>query len=116
MATNKILTMVILVSLHPVFSQSTSSNTTSTDTLTRQKAFRVIITNTLINQAYLSTYFFMAGNSFQGMALSNGKSPTDATIQWALASVAGLGLSYFSTKVFSQDYEDILLSGDRYEI
>ena len=97
MATNKILTMVILVSLHPVFSQSTSSNTTSTDTLTRQKAFRLIITNTLMNQAYLSTYFFLAGNSFQGMALTRGKSPTDATIQWVLSSVAGLGLSYYTT-------------------
>ena len=116
MATNKILTMIILVSLHPVLSQSTSSNTTSTDTLTRQKAFRVIITNTLINQAYLSTYFFVAGNSFQGMALSRGKSPTDATIQWALASVSGLVFSYYTTKLLSQDYEDILSSGDRNEI
>ena len=75
MATNKILTMVILVSLHPVFSQSTSSNTTSTDTLTRQKAFSLLITNTLINQAYLSTYFFVAGNSFQGMAFPEVKVP-----------------------------------------
>ena len=116
MATNKILTMVILVSLHPVFSQSTSSNTTSTDTLTRQKAFSLIIKNTLINQAYLSTYFFMAGNSFQGRALSLGKSPTKATIQWVSASVVGLGLSYFTTKTLSQEYEDILSSGDRNEI
>ena len=116
MATNKILTMVILVSLHPVFSQSTSSNTTSTDTLTRQKAFSLIIKNTLINQAYLSTYFFMAGNSFQGRALSLGKSPTEATIQWVSASVVGLGLSYFTTKTLSQEYEDILSSGDRNEI
>ena len=116
MATNKILAMVILVSLHPVFSQSTSSNTTSTDTLTRQKAFSLIIKNTLINQAYLSTYFFMAGNSFQGRALSLGKSPTEATIQWVSASVVGLGLSYFTTKTLSQEYEDILSSGDRNEI
>ena len=108
--------MVILVSLHPVFSQSTSSNTTSTDTLTRQKAFSLIIKNTLINQAYLSTYFFMAGNSFQGRALSLGKSPTEATIQWVSASVVGLGLSYFTTKTLSQEYEDILSSGDRNEI
>ena len=116
MATKKILTMVILVSLHPLFSQSTSSNTTPRDTLTRKEAFSFIIRNTLVNQAYLSTYFFMAGNSFQGRALSLGKSPTKATIQWVSASVVGLGLSYFTTKTLSQEYEDILSSGDRNEI